>query len=152
MTRIWMLTLVVALFSCINNEGSHNKLNLDQKAMDKFEAFIQKEKFVEDTTIFYPGIADPALRPLLTEKMNQAAEDFKSVSLTADATKTAYVEKIKLGLDRFLNTEVMNDTEDRERVCHYFEELMDIVGLESSEGLLNNFMYGFNPGDSKNDH
>ena len=35
------------------------------------------------------------------------------------------------------------DTENRERICTYYEELMDIVGLESSEGLLNEFMYDF---------
>ena len=40
---------------------------------------------------------------------------------------------------------VTKDTEDRERLCSYFEELMDIVGLESSGGHLNNFMYGFDP-------
>ena len=37
------------------------------------------------------------------------------------------------------------DTENRERVCSYFEELMDIVGLKSSNGQLNKFMYGFEP-------
>jgi hypothetical protein len=37
------------------------------------------------------------------------------------------------------------DTEDRERACLYLEEIMDIVGLESSDGLLNRWMYGFDP-------
>jgi hypothetical protein len=46
-------------------------------------------------------------------------------------------------LDRFKSIYVEIDTEDRERVCAYFEELMDIVGLESSDGHLNNFLYGF---------
>ena len=41
----------------------------------------------------------------------------------------------------------MYDTEDRERVCHYFEELMSLVGLESSGEILNTVMYGFNPDD-----
>ena len=41
------------------------------------------------------------------------------------------------------------DTEDRERICHYYEELMNIVGLESSGGHLNNFMYGFDPAKIK---
>jgi len=119
--------------------------------MDKFDAFIQKNKFVEDTTILYPGIANPALRPMLTEKINQAAEDFRSAALSSNPTKQAYLEKIKIGLKRFENTEVMYDTEDKERVCHYFEELMNIVGLESSEGILNTFLYGFNPDDIKKD-
>ena len=84
--------------------------------MDKFEAFIQREKFVDGTSIFYPGIADPALRPGLSEKINQAAEDFRSVALSDNPTRPAYLEKIKIGLQRFESTEVMYDTEDRERV------------------------------------
>ena len=117
--------------------------------MNKFDEFIQKEKFVEDTVLLYPGIANPSLRPLLTEKINQAAEDFRTVSLSSNPSKIAYLEKIKIGLDRFKSTYIMYDTEDRERVGHYFEELMNIVGLESSEGILNTFLYGFNPEDFK---
>ena len=37
------------------------------------------------------------------------------------------------------------DSEDRERILLYFQEIMDIVGLESSNGQLNNFYYGFDP-------
>lgn len=118
--------------------------------MDKFDAFIQKEKFGEDAAIFYPGIADPALRPVLTEKINQAAADFRRVSLAANPTKNEYLEIIEVGLERFSNAGDIYDTEDRERICHYFEELMDLVGLDSSEGMLNNFMYGFNPDDFRN--
>jgi hypothetical protein len=55
------------------------------------------------------------------------------------------LEAIKTGLSRFSDVYLDLDTEDRERVCVYFEELMDIVGLESSNGQLNMFMYGFDP-------
>jgi hypothetical protein len=37
------------------------------------------------------------------------------------------------------------DSEDRDQLCFCIEELMDIVGLESSGGLLNDWRYGFNP-------
>ena len=52
---------------------------------------------------------------------------------------------LSLGLERFSDIYLELDTEDRERICTYFEELMDIVGLESSGGYLNDFMYGFDP-------
>jgi len=113
--------------------------------LDKFEEFKAKEKFVEDTTIFYPGIANPALRPILTAKINLAADDFKVLALTGKATDKDYQEKIRIGLRRFYDVYLDLDTEDRERVCHYFEELMDIVGLEGSNGQLNEFNYGFDP-------
>jgi hypothetical protein len=42
----------------------------------------------------------------------------------------------------------MYDTEDRERVWNYFWGVdMSLVGLERSAGILNTFLYGFNPVD-----
>lgn len=113
--------------------------------MDKFEGFIAKEKFVEDSELFYPGIGDPAMKPTLTQKINKAADDFKEVAHSENPTDQKYQEKIGIGLKRFSDVYKELDTEDRERVCSYFEELMDIVGLESSDGQLNEFMYGFDP-------
>lgn len=113
--------------------------------MAKFEEFKSKEKFVQDNTLFYPGIGDPTLKPILTEKINLVADDFKMLADRGTATDKDYQNAIKNGLDRFADIYINLDTEDRERVCHYFEELMDIVGLESSGGHLNDFMYGFDP-------
>jgi len=117
--------------------------------MDKFEKFKNKEKFIKDSTISYPGIADPALRPMLTKKINLLADDFKKIAESGNATDKDYHDKIEIGLKRFSDVYFNLDTEDRERVCHYFEEIMDIVGLESSGGHLNMFMYGFDPTQKK---
>ena len=116
--------------------------------MDKFELFKVKEKFA-DTQLYYPGISDPSLKPILTEKINLAADDFQTLAKKGTAAETDYQDVIKTGLSRFGDTYIRLDTEDRERVCHYFEELMDIVGLESSGGHLNNFIYGFDPHEYK---
>ena len=113
--------------------------------MTKFEAFKNKEKFLQDDKLFYPGLSDPSLRPVLTEKINLVADDFKKLAEKGAATDEAYQNAIQIGLDRFSDLYVQLDTEDRERVCSYMEELMDIVGLESSGGHLNNFMFGFDP-------
>ena len=113
--------------------------------MTKFEEFKSKEKFLEEDKLFYPGISDPKLKPVLTEKINLAAVDFKKLADKGNATDKEYQNAIKTGLDRFADLYIQLDTEDRERICLYIEELMDIVGLESSGGHLNNFMYGFDP-------
>ena len=115
--------------------------------MNKFKIFKANEKFIEDNKIYYPGIGDPKLKPILTEKINLAAEDFEKVAKSENATDKDYQNAIKKGLQRFADIYIEIDTEDRERICSYFEELMDIVGLESSDGQLNNFMYGFDPND-----
>ena len=112
---------------------------------EKFEEFIAKKKFVAEN--YYPGIADEKLRPVFTEKINQVATDFKTVVESENPTDKKYHEKIRVGLSRFADVYLDLDTEDRERVCTYFEELMDIVGLKSSNGQLNKFMYGFDPNE-----
>lgn len=136
--NIFIVLLILFFTACKENQTKTTNVN-----MNKFEAFKTKEKFTEDKTLFYPGIADSALRPTLTEKINLAADDFKTLAESGEATDKEYQDKIENGLKRFSNIYIDLDTEERERICHYYEELMDIVGLESSDGHLNNFMYGF---------
>lgn len=125
------------------------QIKTPKSAMTKFTEFISQEKFVQDDRFFYQGIRDSTLRPILTEKINLAAGDFKKLADKGNVTDKEYQAVIKVGLDRFSNLYLQLDTEDRERVCHYFEELMDIVGLESSGGHLNMFMYEFDPSKKK---
>ena len=108
---------------------------------EKFTEFMAKKKFYEEN--FYPGIGDEKMRLILSGKINKAAFDFQNVADSDNPTDKKYQEKIGIGLSRFADIYLKLDTEDRERVCTYFEELMDIIELESSNGQLNRFMYGF---------
>jgi len=139
MNKTVLFLLLISLISCVPKEL---KAPTD---MNRFEKFILKEKFVTDNNIFYPGLANQEMKGILTEKINQAANDFKIVAISNNPTDEKYQEQIKIGLNRFSDLYVNLDTEDRERICLYFEELMDIVGLQSSAGLLNDFMYDFDP-------
>jgi len=121
------------------------EMKTPKNANTKFTEFIAKKKFVKDN--YYSGIAEEKMRSLLTKKINQAATDFKTVAELEKPTDKKYHETIRIGLSRFADIYLELDTEDRERVCSYFEELMDIVALESSNGQLNKFMYGFDPND-----
>jgi hypothetical protein len=113
--------------------------------MTELEKFKSKDKFLRDDKAFYSGVSDPKLKALLTEKINQAAGDFETLSRKETASEKEYQDLIGKGLERFGAVYEQTDTEDRERICSYFEELMDIVGVESSGGHLNNFQYGFDP-------
>jgi hypothetical protein len=35
------------------------------------------------------------------------------------------------------------DTEEREHACEYLEQIMTILGIESSDGKINSWLYGF---------
>lgn len=111
--------------------------------MKTFEEFILKEKFLPDSEIYYPGIGDEKFKPIVTELINEVAKDFQIISEKGIALEEEYQNAIKKGLNRFAKVYLELDTENRERVCSYYEELMDIVELESSGGLLNDFVYGF---------
>lgn len=111
--------------------------------IDLLKAFQQKEKFVEDLSIFYPGISDVSMQEPLSEIINSVANEFKNLALSKHVKDKDFQQAIQTGLRSFEPIYIDLDTEDRERICHYMEELMDIVGLESSGGLLNQFMYGF---------
>jgi Domain of unknown function (DUF4844) len=135
MKHIVFLLPLLLLLGC---NKVHNNKKPDMKLYD---AFIAKEKFTQDAALHYPGLEDTALKPVYTEKINRAAADFKEVALSGNPTDENYQDAIRKGLGRFTGT--LPDTEDRERICTYFEELMDIAGVQSSDGLLNDFMYGF---------
>lgn len=87
-----------------------------EKIMEKFEAFKRIEKFLPDEKLFYPGIAEPELKPIFTEKINLAADDFIKVAQSENATDNKYQEAIKKGLARFQNIYAQIDTEDSERI------------------------------------
>jgi len=117
-----------------------------ENANEQFAEFIAKKKFVEQPyPNYYPGIADEKMQPIFTEKINQITSDFKNIAESENPTDKKYQEKIAIGLSRFKDVYLELDTEDREMICVYIEELMDIIGLESSNGQLNKFMYGFDP-------
>ncbi|MFB9079610.1 DUF4844 domain-containing protein [Flavobacterium procerum] len=136
--KTFLLLTIISFSSC-----GQGKIKTPLNAMNQFEKFKLKEKFIPEPTLFYPGIGDEKLKPIVTEKINLAADDFIKAAELQNPSAEDYHNAIKKGLDRFKSIYLELDTENRERICSYFEELMDIVGLESSNGLLNDFMYDF---------
>lgn len=139
-----MKFIVIFLLIFLNACG-HTQIKTPTTAMNQLEEFKTKAKFTKDETIPYSGLSDKNLLPTVTEKINLIAEDFKSIAAKENATDKDYQDKIEIGLRGFSDIYLQLDTLDRERICTYVEELMDIVGLQSSGGHLNNFLYGFDP-------
>lgn len=137
--KIGLILFLLFIYSC--NE-SYKPMN--QEMQLKFASFKKKSKFNKDTSQFFPGLSNESLKPVVETLMNYAADDFYAVAVN-NPTEEKYLQAIKTGLHRFDGIYIQLDTEDRERVCHCFEELMDIVYLESSNGQLNDWVYGFNP-------
>jgi len=144
---IQILILFLTLSACGQKA---TEMKTPENANKQFAEFIAKKKFVaQPYPNYYPGIADEKMRPIFTEKINQIASDFKNVAESENPTNKDYQEQIGIGLSKFRENYLELDTEDREMICVYIEQLMDIVGLESSNGQLNKFMYGFDPMEMK---
>lgn len=75
-------------------------------------------------------------RPEINRMLVLAADDF--VRVTKDKpTKEAYLQVIDQGLSRL--APLTTNMEDRLEVAEYYQELLEIVGLPSSEGRLSAF-------------
>ena len=141
---IRILVLFLTLSACGQNA---TEMKTPENANEKFMEFLAKKKFIKEN--FYIGIENEKMQPIFTEKINQIGTDFKNIAESKKPTDKKYQEKIGIGFSRFAKIFLELDTEDRERVCTYIEELMDIVELESLNGQLNKFMYGFDPNEIK---
>jgi len=110
------------------------------------KALLLKEKFDENLP-FYTGVQDDSVKNLLNRAINISIEGFITALKSNESTSDQFLRSIRDGLNAIGDAKDLLDTEDMERVCEYYEEIMDIAGIESSEGILNNWLYGFDPND-----
>ena len=134
---LYFILFNLSIFSC----AQEKKPNKNYQEM--FTEFISKEKFNKDEVLLYPCLKDNSLKYSLTNEINRIAETFKLIQTSKKNAEKFYQIAIEIGIKSISNYGL--DTEDRTRVANYIEELMDIVELESSNGILNNYVYGFDP-------
>ena len=134
----FIFTFAILLFSCHKNESGNSVMKINNNAIEKIEALKQKEKFKEDSTIFYPGAINEVTRASLNKLMNESIDEIVKV-LNNKSSKENILEQYKVGLARFSSLNL--DTEDRERVCKYYDEIREIIGFDSTENVLNDWLY-----------
>ncbi len=105
--------------------------------LDQLRAFRARPKFEPDDSRHYVGYL-PETRRAAAERELNAIVDALIEGLPGQPAAAWVLNCFAKGLLWFTGS----DTEDRERCCHYLVEVMDIIGLESSDGLLNRFLYG----------
>jgi hypothetical protein len=108
--------------------------------VQRLSAMLGTEKFGMDFVYIYPGCPDPELRRDLNAKMDDVIRQFIDAA-EKHATKGQYLDLLKRSILRFDRNEL--DSEECDRIGHWFERIMDCVGLESSEGALNTWRYGW---------
>ena len=110
---------------------------MNQDMLAQLNALRERPKFVAEPGTLYNGLRPEEVRQVAEHKLNDLIE--RLISGAGDPPAKDFVlAQFAETLDRFPGS----DTEDRERMCDYLSEIMDILVIESSDGLLNRWMYG----------
>lgn len=131
--------LLSALLSAASLNVWSNPAGLEMSPDERRQAldrFIAKKKFVKEP--FYLVDLDEADRLKYEAWVNQLARSLRKLAPSRQ-TKPVVLEKFKPVMKKFEDTE----EEDQDRFLGYLEELMDIFGIESSDGLLSTWRYGY---------
>ena len=106
------------------------------------EALRVKPKFHEDSSMFYPGAPDEGIRARCEAAINSLIG-----KLLESAPDGMSKEHVLLAFSSALTQLDHDDSEEKDRAASYVECIMDILGIESSDGLLNRWRYGFDPNE-----
>ena len=110
----------------------------------QLSALRRSPKFQKEWTQWnpsYPGAPTEEIR-LAAEQAVNAMLDRMQKGLLASPHKSYVMAEFREMLKAF---EHGTDSEEREQACTYCEDVMEILGIESSDGLLNTWLYGFDP-------
>ena len=112
----------------------------DSPAIQCLNQFLSKDNFAEIPGTLYNGVHDPIQRAQLNKQFRASVE-----LLIAAANRGASTSEYLAIIDKQINgfERVGLDTEDAEQVASNFEQTLDCLEIDSSGGILNNWMYGF---------
>lgn len=114
------------------------------EVVTKLKSLAGADHFAEDISAGYPGCPDEGLRSELNHRFDGVITEFVQLA-ESGANQGQYLQLLEKQIAIF--DRVKLDTEEAEQVGGCFEQIMECVGLESSEGALNTWLYGFDPGD-----
>lgn len=134
--------IVVGAISAVGQPKASTALKLPANAFARLNELQEMPKFAPSSDGTYMGVIDLGERKAATLVVNRMIASIEK-GLHENPTKEFVLAQFELSLGQL----ELYDTEDREKACEYFENVMDAVGLESSDGLLNTWLYGFDPKD-----
>lgn len=132
-----MRVLLLLTFCCIAAVGRAQTLvPVPAKAVARLEQLVRKTQAVVvigNSSSRLPVEARPKLNRVLVES---SAEFLRLAS--NNPTREGYFKTLDASLAR-LNS-LATEADDRQQLAEYFQDVLDIVGLESSEGRLTAFV------------
>ena len=106
--------------------------------LTRLTAMKAEPKFVDEPGTIYNGMRPEELRRAAEDQLNDLIE-----GLMRDLPKGLTERSIRQRFAATLSSFPGHDTEDRERMCRYVEQLADVAGVEKPRGLLTRWLYGW---------
>jgi hypothetical protein len=113
------------------------KLEISQQTIDKLSELRGRTKYVDIPGTIYNGMRPESSRLLAQEQLNCLIDRLREGLPSRPSKKFVLTEFAKTTAE-FEAT----DTEDREQLLRYLSEILDILGIASSDGQLSRWMYG----------
>jgi uncharacterized protein DUF4844 len=117
--------------------AADQKLEVSQQTIAKLSELGVRTKYVDMPGTIYNGMRPERRRLIAEAQLNRLIDRLRDGLPSNPSKKFALAEFAKT-MAEFEAT----DTEDREQLVRYLEEIMDLLGIASSDGLLNGWMYG----------
>jgi Domain of unknown function (DUF4844) len=127
-----------ALFSIWPTFWPDQHLAVTSVEVAELQALRAERKFVPDPRIFYPGTASPERR-LASERLVNGLIDTLIQDLPGRPAKGVVLSCMKV----VLATYPVSDSEDRDRLLLYFEQILQVLKIANSNELFNVWRYGF---------
>lgn len=108
------------------------------KYINNLEFLKSKPKFISDDS--YMGLSNRKYKDILCNELNITVQYFIDY-VRNDTNEKQYYSLLSKRINKFNKYDL--DTEDREYIAGFFEKIMEAIGLESSRGILNEWLYGF---------
>ena len=109
-----------------------------EEVVRALEALKAERKFNAEG--LYPGAPSEAVRLRCEARVNQ----WLAVLIQASPQSLA-PDRVLAQFRTLLPAFDDEDTDERERVGAYCEKILEILGIASSDGVLNTWLYGFDP-------
>jgi hypothetical protein len=117
--------------------AADQRLDVSQHTITKLSELRVRTKYVDMPGTIYNGMKPESSRLLAEEQLNRLIDRLGDGLPSKPSKKFALAE-----FARTMAEFEATDTEDREQLLRYLEEIMDILGIASSDGLLSRWMYG----------
>ncbi|WP_158527363.1 DUF4844 domain-containing protein [Pelagibaculum spongiae] len=115
-------------------------MDINSHAIQALQVLRQQEKFIEDKQLFYSGAPDEATRKKVEAIINKTLY-FLIAAKSEQFTEAQFWAVLEFVASQFASM----DSEEMDRALGYMEQMMQIVGIESSQGRLNEWRYRFDP-------